>query len=108
MASLPGISANPKLALKVAVGLWIAFAIVVWNVVFDRVIVLAGRRYVYAASVAAAESRGYVRAGDWMQSATTEGLQLATLVAGGLLLLGLVLIGIAWRRLPSRRAAIGA
>jgi len=38
---------------RVAVALWIALAVVVWNVVFDRVLVVAGRQYVYAATIAA-------------------------------------------------------
>jgi hypothetical protein len=84
-----------------AIGLWIAFAVVVWNVIFDRVLVLAGRRYVLAAWVSSSESRGYVKADDWMRSATADGAQLATMVAGGVLLIGLILIGIAWRRLPA-------
>jgi hypothetical protein len=91
----------------VAIGLWIALAIVVWNVIFDRVLVLAGRRYVYAAWVSSSESRGYLTADDWMRSATADGAQLATMVAGGVLLLGFVLIGIAWRRCH-RVTVIGA
>jgi hypothetical protein len=44
---------QPVRAARMARWLWIAFAIVVWNVVFDRVLVLAGRQYVHAATVAA-------------------------------------------------------
>ncbi len=34
-------------ACQVAVGLWIAFGIVVWNVVFDHQVVTAAKVYVY-------------------------------------------------------------
>ena len=40
--------------VKTAAMLWVVFAVVVWNVVFDRVLVLEGRRYVYAAATAVA------------------------------------------------------
>ena len=36
-------------AVVAAVVLWLVFAGVVWNVVFDRMVVLAGRRYVHDA-----------------------------------------------------------
>ena len=37
---------------RLAVALWIVWAIVVWNVVFDQVLVNAGRDYVRAAMAA--------------------------------------------------------
>ena len=39
--------------VRVASALWLVLAAVVWNVIFDRVIVLAGRRYVYDAALSA-------------------------------------------------------
>jgi hypothetical protein len=39
-----------RLRLGVALALWIVLALVVWNVVFDRVLVVAGRQYVHAAT----------------------------------------------------------
>ena len=38
---------------RIARALWIAWALVVWNVVFDRVIVVAGRAYILAAEAVA-------------------------------------------------------
>jgi hypothetical protein len=105
MASIPGISDHPKRAVTVALIAWIALAIVVWNVVFDRVLVLAGRRYVYTAYVAAGGSRPYVSAGDWMQAAIGDGLRLATAIAGSLLIVGLASIAFATRKDRSRNAA---
>jgi len=37
---------------RLAAALWIAWAVVVWNVVLDQTIVLAGRRYIVAAIAA--------------------------------------------------------
>jgi len=87
--------------VRLAVVLWVVWAIVVWNVIFDRVLVLAGRRYVYAAWLAAEGQGPYLRAGDWMRAATTRGLWTATSVAGALLVVGLVLIAIASRRIAT-------
>ena len=81
--------------VRVAVALWFVWAIVVWNVVFDRVIVLAGRRYVHAAAVAASGSRPYERIDDWMPAAVTRGLWIASGSAGLLLVVGLVAIRLA-------------
>jgi hypothetical protein len=83
---------------RLAVVLWITCAIVVWNVIFDRVLVLAGRRYVHAAALAARESRAYERIDDWMPTAVSHGLWIATATAGLILIVGLVAIGLAARR----------
>jgi hypothetical protein len=45
-----GVRNNPRRAGLIALVLWAVLAAVVWNVVFDRVVVLAGREYVYAAT----------------------------------------------------------
>ena len=62
---------------RLAAALWIAWAIVVWNVVFDHVIVVAGREYL-AAAIVAANSGAYARMDDWMQPAITRALWIAT------------------------------
>jgi hypothetical protein len=78
--------------------LWIVLAVVVWNVIFDRVLVLAGRRYVYAAAIADRTGRPYERIDDWMRPAVTHGLLVATGAAGLLLVAGLVAIRLAETR----------
>jgi hypothetical protein len=90
---------HPRRARQLAVSLWILWAIVVWNVVFDRVLVLAGRQYVYTASVAARESGRYLRVGDSMGPAIARGVRLASASALGILAAGFVLIPVAVRRL---------
>ena len=67
--------------------LWVVLAFAVWNVVFDRVLVLAGREYVYAATLAARDGV-YLFAKDWMASAGAA-IILAT---------GLALVAVAGRR----------
>jgi hypothetical protein len=75
-------------AVRLAAGLWIALAVIVWNVVFDHVIVVAGRSYIAAAGRAARGLGPYVRMDDWMRPAVTHGLVLATLSAAALLGIG--------------------
>src|SRR5262249_45431116 len=84
-------------ATRVAVALWLVWAFVVWNVVFDRVLVLAGRRYVYDAAIAA-DAGHYLLIADVMPAAVARGAWLATASAAGLLLIGLAAILVATRR----------
>jgi hypothetical protein len=84
-------------ARKVALGLWIVWAIIVWNVVFDYVIVVAGRNYIHAAGLAAlghgAEGKpAFVRMDDWMRPAVARGLWIASAAAGGIFLTGVVAV----------------
>ena len=74
--------------------LWLVFAIVVWNVVFDRVLVLAGREYVYAATLAARDGV-FLLAKDWMESAVSRGFWLASAGASAILTTGLTLVALA-------------
>ena len=46
---------QPPTAARLARALWIIWAIIVWNVVFDQVIVRAGRDYLVAAGQASAK-----------------------------------------------------
>jgi hypothetical protein len=93
---------QPALAIRIARALWIAWAVVVWNVVFDRVIVVAGRRYVVAAELAANATgpvaRAYVSAGEWMRPAVSRGLWIATASATLILLVGLLSVRAAGAR----------
>ncbi len=84
-----------------AIVLWVAFAIAVWNVVFDRVLVLAGRRYVYAAAVSANQSHTYLRIDDWMRPAITRGVWLASAAAA--LILVVLVAGLLLQNLLEKR-----
>ena len=84
--------------IRLAVFLWLLFAFVVWNVVFDRVLVIEGRQYVYAAAVAASTSAQYVLASPWMRAAQSHALWTATAAATGVLTIGFAGIAVAARR----------
>lgn len=68
--------------------LWILFAFVVWNVVFDRVIIDAGREYVRVADAAASGIGPYAKIDDTMRPAHARALWLATASAGAILVVG--------------------
>ncbi|PWT81539.1 MAG: hypothetical protein C5B57_10275, partial [Blastocatellia bacterium] len=48
-------------SVRLASYLWIALTVVVWNVVFDHTVEVAGRHYLHAAGVAAQAGGAYVR-----------------------------------------------
>lgn len=89
---------TPVRSVRLAAALWIVLAVVVWNVVFDRVLVLAGRSYVFAAATASAASRPYVLADGWMSAAKIRAFWLATGAGGAVLVTGLLLVLAAARR----------
>jgi hypothetical protein len=94
---------TPRRAARIARALWIAWAVVAWNVVFDHAVVTTGRLYVAAAARAAAFPQPrYENMDAWMQPAVTRGLWLASLVALLILGAGLPLVGAAARRAPAR------
>ena len=74
---------------RLALALWIVWAVVVWNVIFDQVIVLAGRDYIQAALAAGAGP--FANMDDWMRPAVTRGAWLATAAAGAILVTGVSL-----------------
>lgn len=83
---------NPRTVRRLAFALGAVWAVVVWNVIVDRIIVIAGRGYVHAAAVAAATSDRYVAADDWMRPAIRCGATVATTAAEGLFAAGAFLI----------------
>ena len=85
-------------SVVVAVVLWLVFAALVWNVVFDRVIVLAGRRYSYDAAVFYGASGQYLHIDDVMRPAIAHGVRLASIVAGAIAVVSLLLIRLAAAR----------
>jgi hypothetical protein len=99
---------QPAAAARIARALWMAWAIVVWNVVFDHVIVVAGRNYIVAAGQAARAipPAAPVNMDNWMRPAVTHGLWIATAAAGAILLAGLLSVSQAARRVArSTRAS---
>jgi 4-amino-4-deoxy-L-arabinose transferase-like glycosyltransferase len=90
---------QPPRAARLARALWIAWAVVVWNVVFDHVIVVAGRSYI-AAAVPAAAAGMFANMDDWMRPAVTRGVWIATAAGAAILLSGLAAVDRAARRQP--------
>jgi hypothetical protein len=75
---------------RLAVWLWMALAFVVWNVVFDQVIIDAGRHYIEIASASAGANGPYLNIQDTMRPARSRALWLATGSAGAILLVAFV------------------
>lgn len=91
---------QPRRTIRLAIALWIIWAIVVWNVVFDRVVVVAGRAYLRAAAGAAQAGGPYARIDDWMRPAVVSGVWTATAAAAFILLLGFLVLRVATPRSP--------
>jgi hypothetical protein len=85
-------------SVRVAVVLWLLFAFAVWNVIFDRTLVLAGRRYVWAATISARQGGPYLLIDDWMRPAIGRGLRVATAVSGAIVVVSMAAIYVAHRR----------
>ena len=83
---------QPRIAAGIARGLWIAWAVVVWNVVFDHVIVVAGRSYIAAARRAAVTAGSFANMDDWMRPAVSRGFWIATAAGGAILAAGLAAV----------------
>jgi hypothetical protein len=99
---------QPGPAVRLARALWVAWAVIVWNVVFDRVMVVAGRDYVAAAYRAAAEpSARPPSMDDWMQPAAARGVWLASAAAAAIVLVGFASIRFAAREAGRPTAAHG-
>jgi len=82
-------------AVTAAVVLWLVFAFFVWNVIFDRLIVLAGRRYSHDAAVQFATSGTYLRVDEVMRPAAAHAVWTASMVAAAIAVIGLALIRVA-------------
>jgi hypothetical protein len=80
---------QPRTSARLARALWIAWAVIVWNVVFDRAIVVAGRDYIAAARAAAAPAGPFANMDDWMRPAVTHGFWMATAAGAAVLFAGL-------------------
>jgi len=73
---------------RAAMWLWMLFAFVVWNVVFDRVIINAGREYLDVATAASRGSGPYARIDDTMRPARSRAFWWATGSAMAILIVG--------------------
>lgn len=92
-----GSAVTPERRVRVAALLWVVLAVVIWNVIFDRVVVLAGRRYAAAAARAVA-SGAYLTIDDAMKPAVAHGVRVASAVAIPIALGGVLAVTWAFRR----------
>ena len=83
---------------RAAIALWVALAVVVWNAIFDRVLILAGRRYVSVAEAAVRAARPYERVNDWMSPAIGRAAWLASAGTAIVLVIGIVALAVSGRR----------
>jgi hypothetical protein len=88
---------QPARARRLALALWTIWAVIVWNVVFDHVIVVAGREYLFAAVHAARSGAGYLGMDEWMRPAVSRGLWIASASAAAILVTGLIAVAFASR-----------
>jgi hypothetical protein len=88
---------QPRTSARLARALWIAWAVVVWNVVFDHAIVVAGRDYIAAARAAAGAAGPFANMDDWMQPAVTRGFWMATAAGAAVLFTGFAAVGVSAR-----------
>ena len=79
-------------AVATAVVLWLVFAAVVWNVIFDRLIVLAGRRSSHDATVLFRSTGKYLLIDDVMRPAVADAAGFASAVAAAIAILALLVI----------------
>ena len=93
---------QPRRAARIATMLWLVWAVIAWNVVFDQVIVVAGRRYLRAAALADRAGGPYARIDDWMRPAVTHGLWIASAAAAAILVLGIFGVRFAAARAETR------
>jgi hypothetical protein len=97
LATKPTTIGRLRHSAKLAGALWLVLAFVVWNVVFDRVLVLAGRRYTHVAATATREGHPYVLINDWMRPAVSYGVRVASVTAIGIAAFGLIAVVVASR-----------
>ena len=87
---------QPRAAVRLARALWIAWAVIVWNVVLDHVTLVASRNYIHAAGLAAgrraSDGRSLELIDDWMRPAVESGVWIASAAAGLILVTGLLAI----------------
>ena len=95
---------NQRRRIVTAIVLWLVFAFVVWNVIFDRILVLAGRRYSHDAMVLDRTTGHYLRIDDVMRPAVRHGVWVASIVALAILVGAMILIRLAASRDARRQS----
>ena len=84
---------------RLALALWMAWAVVAWNVIFDQTILTAGRAYVQSAI--AANNGPFLNMDAWMRPAAARGFWFADAGAGAIVLTYFTLVTLCASR-PTR------
>lgn len=90
--------------VRLAIVLWLVLAFAVWNVIFDRVVVMAGRYYIRDAN-AAIRAGTYLPVEATMRPAIRRGVGLATLAAVPIAVFGVGMTLFAERRYRRRTSS---
>src|SRR5258708_35959938 len=104
---------HPRTSARLARALWIAWAVIVWNVVFDHAIVVAGRDYIAAARAAAGAAdfadsvkrqpgtmkpdHPFANMDDWSRPAVRRGFWMATAAGAAVLFTGVAAVSVSAR-----------
>jgi hypothetical protein len=94
---------TPRRQIQVALALWMAFAFVAWNALFDYLVVRAGRDYLHEAAMADRQGRPHLLIAEWMRPAVRRAFVHASLLGTAILCCGAVGLFLAIRR-QSRRS----
>ena len=84
--------------IQIAIVLWLTFAFVAWNALFDYLIVRAGRDYIHAAVSADHGGRPPLLIDEWMRPAVTRAFAYASVLGTAILACGLIGVFVASRR----------
>jgi hypothetical protein len=98
---------TPRQKTRLAIVLWLVLAGVVWNVIFDRIRILADRRYVYDATMAVRLGRPFLLIDRVHPQEIRRGVRVASVAAGAIAGTGLVAILLAARFDQRRRSGTG-
>ena len=66
--------------VQIAIVLWIAFAFVAFNALFDFLVVRAGREYLRAAAIAERQGHQHLLIADWMRPAVRRAFAYAAVL----------------------------
>lgn len=101
---MSGSSPTTRRRVRVAAGLWLLLTVVWWMVVYDRLVVLAGRRYSHDAAVAFRESHRYLTIAEGLTPLVRQAARTATTCTLPVLLAGWAVIW--WAGRSARRAQV--
>jgi hypothetical protein len=91
-----------RVRTQLAIALWIVFAFVAFNALFDFLVVRAGRDYLHAAAIADRDGHQRLLLADWMRPAVKRAFAYASILGFAILASGFIGFIVA-RRGQSRR-----